>query len=83
MITINKLEYQEKLEDDYALAQWKVKQANKWISKRIIGKYFIKTLGKRQSIMNEIFRELREVTRKNYPERFIQSWIFYQGFTKQ
>ena len=40
---------------------------------KIIGKYFIPRLIKEREIMSDIFRELREITRQAYPERFIQS----------
>ena len=40
---------------------------------KIIGKYFIPKLIKEKAILQDIFRELRELTRKAYPERFIQS----------
>ena len=40
---------------------------------KIVGKYFIPRLIKEKEIMSDIFRELREITRQAYPERFIQS----------
>ena len=43
---------------------------------KIIGKYFIPRLIKEKAILQDVFRELRELTRKAYPERFIQSWLF-------
>ena len=40
---------------------------------KIIGKYFIPRLIKEKAILQDVFRELRELTRKAYPERFINS----------
>ena len=40
---------------------------------KLVGKYFIPKLVKEKAILQDIFRELREVTRQAYPERFIQS----------
>jgi len=40
---------------------------------KIIGKYFIPRLIKEKAILQDVFRELREVTRQAYPERFISS----------
>ena len=40
---------------------------------KIVGKYFIPRLVKEKEILQDIFRELREVTRQAYPERFINS----------
>ena len=40
---------------------------------KIVGKYFIPRLIKEKEIMSDTFRELRELTRQSYPERFIQS----------
>ena len=34
---------------------------------------FLTKLVKEKEIMSDIFRELREITRQAYPERFIQS----------
>ena len=46
---------------------------SKYCTWRIVGKYFIPRLIKEREIMSDIFRELRELTRQAYPERFIQS----------
>ena len=46
---------------------------SKYCTWRIVGKYFIPRLVKEKEIMSDIFRELREITRQAYPERFIQS----------
>ena len=40
---------------------------------KIVGKYFIPRLIKEKAILQDVFRELREITRQAYPERFIQS----------
>ena len=40
---------------------------------KIIGKYFIPRLIKEKAILQDVFRELRDLTRKAYPERFINS----------
>ena len=46
---------------------------SKYCTWKIVGKYFIPRLIKEREIMSDIFRELRELTRQAYPERFIQS----------
>ena len=46
---------------------------SKYCTWKIIGKYFIPRLIKEKAILQDVFRELRELTRKAYPERFIQS----------
>ena len=40
---------------------------------KIVGKYFIPRLAKEKAILQDVFRELRELTRKAYPEKFINS----------
>ena len=40
---------------------------------KLVGKYFIPKLIKEKAILQDTFRELREITRQAYPERFIQS----------
>ena len=40
---------------------------------KIVGKYFIPKLIKEKAILQDVFRELRDVTRQAHPERFIQS----------
>jgi len=40
---------------------------------KLVGKYFIPRLVKEKEIMNDIFRELREITRIAHPEKFINS----------
>ena len=46
---------------------------SKYCNWKLVGKYFIPRLIKEKEIMSDIFRELREITRQAYPERFIQS----------
>ena len=46
---------------------------SKYCNWKIIGKYFIPRLIKEKAILQDVFRELREITRQVYPERFIQS----------
>ena len=46
---------------------------NRWLWIRIFNKRNLKQIVKTTEKQNEIFRELREVTRQNHPERFIQS----------
>ena len=46
---------------------------SKYCNWKLVGKYFIPKLVKENAILHDIFRELREVTRQAYPERFIQS----------
>ena len=46
---------------------------SKYCNWKIIGKYFIPRLMKEKAILQDTFRELRELTRKAYPERFINS----------
>jgi hypothetical protein len=46
---------------------------SKYCNWKIVGKYFIPRLVKEKEIMSDIFRELREVTRQAYPEKFINS----------
>ena len=60
---------EEKLSDQQEL----VINVSGYCNWKIIGKYFIPRLIKEKAIMSDIFRELREITRKAYPERFIQS----------
>ena len=40
---------------------------------KLVGKYFIPKLVKEKAILQDVFRELRELTRKAYPEKFINS----------
>ena len=46
---------------------------SKYYNYKLIGKYFLSRLIKEKAILQDVFRELREVTRKAYPERFINS----------
>ena len=46
---------------------------NKWLWIKIFNKRNLKQVLLTSEYQNKIFRELREETRKNHPERFIQS----------
>ena len=46
---------------------------SKYCNWKLVGKYFIPRLIKEKAILQDVFRELREITRKAYPERFINS----------
>ena len=46
---------------------------SKYCTWKIVGKYFIPRLIKEKEIMSDIFRELREITRQAYPDKFITS----------
>ena len=63
----------QNLEDKLIKQQDLVIKISKYCTWRIVGKYFIPRLVKEKEIMSDIFRELREITRQAYPERFIQS----------
>ncbi len=71
----NNLQKQRQLESAYQNAQREVIKANlkynKWIWIRIFNKRNLKQIIIWTEHMNKIFRELREITRENYPERFI------------
>ena len=61
------------LERKLADQQNLVIKISKYCNWKIVGKYFIPRLIKEKAILQDVFRELRELTRKAYPERFIQS----------
>ena len=61
------------LERKLADQQELVIKISKYCNWKLVGKYFIPKLIKEKEIMSDIFRELREITRQAYPERFIQS----------
>ncbi len=44
---------------------------NRWLWIKIFNKRNLKQIIKTTEKQNEVFRELREVTRENHPERFI------------
>tara|TARA_R110000751_G_scaffold204076_1_gene308577 strand:+ start:57 stop:266 length:210 start_codon:yes stop_codon:yes gene_type:complete len=68
------IEYKiQQLEDKLKNQQELVIKISKYCTWKIVGKYFIPRLIKEKEIMSDIFRELREITRQAYPERFIQS----------
>ena len=60
---------ERKLSDQQEL----VIKISKYCNWKIVGKYFIPRLIKEKAILQDTFRELREITRQAYPERFIQS----------
>ena len=61
------------LEQKLSSQQELVIKISKYCNWKIVGKYFIPRLIKEKEVMSDIFRELREVTRLAYPERFINS----------
>ena len=63
----------QELEDKLIKQQDLVIKISKYCTWKIIGKYFIPKLIKEKAILQDVFRELREITRQAYPERFIQS----------
>ena len=63
----------QELEDKLIKQQDLVIKISKYCTWKIIGKYFIPKLIKEKAILQDVFRELREITRLAYPERFIQS----------
>ena len=68
------IEYKiQQLEDELKNQQELVIKISKYCNWKIVGKYFIPKLVKEKEIMSDIFRELREISRQAYPERFIQS----------
>ena len=68
------IEYKiQELEDKLKNQQDLVIKISKYCTWKIIGKYFIPRLIKEKAILQDVFRELREITRQAYPERFIQS----------
>ena len=68
------IEYKiQELEDKLKNQQDLVIKISKYCTWKIIGKYFIPRLVKEKAILQDTIRELREITRKAYPERFIQS----------
>ena len=61
------------LEQKLSSQQELVLKISKYCTWKIVGKYFIPRLIKEKAILQDTFRELREITRQAYPERFIQS----------
>jgi hypothetical protein len=61
----------DKLEREYAEAQQKVIRIDKWTRKRFIGRFFIQRYVNARIEMQDIFRDLREETRRVFPERFL------------
>ena len=68
------IEYKiQQLEDKLKNQQDQVIKISKYCTWKIVGKYFIPRLIKEKAILQDMFRELRDITRQAYPERFIQS----------
>jgi len=63
----------QNLEDKLIKQQDLVIKISKYYNYKIIGKYFIPRLIKEKAILQDTFRELREITRQAYPEKFINS----------
>ena len=63
----------QNLEDKLVKQQELVIKISKYYNYKIIGKYFIPRLIKEKAILQDVFRELREITREAYPEKFINS----------
>ena len=61
------------LEIKLSSQQQLVIKISKYCNWKIVGKYFIPRLIKEKAILQDTFRELREITRQAHPERFIQS----------
>ena len=68
---------QKQLEIDLERAYNNTREANrnynKWLWIKILNKRNLKQVIKTTEKQNEVFRLLREITRANHPERFIQS----------
>ena len=68
------IEYKiQELEDKLKNQQDLVIKISKYCTWKLVGKYFIPRLIKEKAILQDMFRELRDITRQAYPERFIQS----------
>tara|TARA_R110002124_G_scaffold256725_1_gene422372 strand:- start:119 stop:343 length:225 start_codon:yes stop_codon:yes gene_type:complete len=61
------------LEIKLADQQQSVIKVSNYCTWKLLGKYFLPRYVKEQLELQNTFRELRELTRKAYPERFIQS----------
>lgn len=66
-VSIEQLEFKLKNQQDLII---KLSNYATW---KVIGKYFIPRIVREQELLAETFRELRQVTREEYPERFIDS----------
>ena len=68
---------QKELEKELQVAYHKTREAhkkyNRWLWIKIFNKRNLKQIVEDTEIQNEIFKDLREETRKNHPERFIKS----------
>ena len=63
----------QQLEDKLKNQQDLVIKISRYCNWKLVGKYFIPRLIKEKAILQDTFRELREITRQAHPERFIQS----------
>ena len=61
------------LEIKLADQQQSVIKVSNYCTWKLVGKYFLPRLVKEQLKLQNTFRELRQLTREAYPERFIQS----------
>tara|TARA_R110000787_G_scaffold127358_1_gene238757 strand:- start:350 stop:586 length:237 start_codon:yes stop_codon:yes gene_type:complete len=66
-VKIEQLEFKLKKQQDLII------KLSKYATWKIVGKYLIPRIAREEQILSETFRELREVTRKVYPEKFINS----------
>lgn len=66
-ISIEQLEFKLQKQQDLII---KLSNYATW---KVIGKYFIPRIVREQELLAETFRELRQITREEYPERFIDS----------
>ena len=66
-VRIEQLEFKLKKQQDLII------KLSKYATWKIVGKYLIPRIAREEQILSETFRELREVTRKVYPEKFINS----------
>ena len=61
------------LERKLSSQQELVLKISRYCNWKLVGKYFIPRLIKEKEIMSDTFRELREITRQAYPDKFITS----------
>ncbi len=64
-------ELELELKEAYSNTKQAHKKYNRWLWIKILNKRNLKQIIKSVENQNSIFKELREVTRENYPERFI------------
>jgi len=66
-------ELELELDRAYVNTQKANKKYTRWLWIRIFNKRNLKQVVKAIENQNEVFKQLREITRENHPERFIQS----------